>query len=59
MERLKVMVHDFSQSMEEELIRKVCGSAKERFKMLEMVNGGHFEYQMEKLRRDMEVEEYK
>ena len=57
MEELKVMVEDFSQSMDEEMIRKVCGSARERFQMLEKVQGGHFENQKRKLRKELEVEE--
>ena len=38
MEQLRQMVRDFSQSMDKELIRNVCGSTRDRFRMLEMVN---------------------
>ena len=57
MTELKNLVSDFSESMDQDLIRRVCGSARERFQMLEKVQGGHFENQMRKLRSDMEVEE--
>ena len=37
MEQLRQMVGDFSQNMDKELIIKVCGSTRDRFRMLEMV----------------------
>ena len=43
--------------MELDMIRKVCGSVKNRFKMVEMVSGGHFESKKGKLRKELLVEE--
>ena len=37
MEQLKLMVWDFSHTMDKELNRKDCGSTTDRFRMLEMV----------------------
>ena len=36
MEQLELMVRDFSQNMDKEMIRKVCGSTRDRLRMLEM-----------------------
>ena len=41
---LKSVVEDFAKAMDPELIRKVCGSARTRFKMLKKAGGGHFEH---------------
>ena len=54
---LKNLVNEFSQSIYRDLIRKVCGSARDRFEMLEKVQGGHFENQMSKLKKEMAAEE--
>ena len=39
------------------MIRKVCGSVRNRFKIVEMVYGGHFESKKGKLMKESLVEE--
>ena len=57
MEQLKLMVWDFSHTMDKEVNRKVWGSSVDRFRMLEMVKRGHFENKKGKLKKDLPSEE--
>lgn len=57
LDQLKMMVNDFSQNMEADMIKKVCSSVKKRFRMVEMVAGGHFENKKGKLMKELLVEE--
>lgn len=43
---LKIIVNDFAENMDPDLIRKVCSSARLRFEKLRHERGGHFEHLM-------------
>ena len=42
MDDLKKVVDEFGESMDPNLVRKVCSSARGRFKKMKQVKGGHF-----------------
>ena len=57
MAELKVLVNRFGESMDKELIRKVCGSTLDRLRMLEIVKGVNFENKKGEFRKDLPSEE--
>ena len=49
MEALKELVGDFAENMDRELVRKVCGSTRDRFEMVKSVGGSYFEHKRAQL----------
>ena len=43
-DELKEIVEDFISSIDADMIRKACASARKRFQMLVVENGGRFEH---------------
>ena len=47
---LKAVVEDFVESIDPAIIRKSCASARKRFEMMMLENGGRFEHKMTALK---------
>lgn len=47
---LKAVVEDFVESIDPAIIRKACASARKRFEMMMLENGGRFEHRMTALK---------
>ena len=55
---LKEIVEDFIESIDPDMIRKACASARKRFQMLSAENGGRFEHKKSALQSLFDGDNY-